>query len=190
MHNDLHLGNILIEILEKPILINLNNRFVFESFLIPKIYDWDRGFAEALGPNPLWLGYDFFLPGQDCSDFVEKAKHFPIVYDLLKKIIPIRENASAQEMNVVINFTNANPLLDFLKQEKKSFEMYQRRVPKELILQATETDYESQLSSEQIDLLSFQDDVVLKSIKKKKDYYLVSLELDNPYARDLNVLFE
>lgn len=190
MHNDVHFGNILIEVLNEPIVINLNDKFTFESFLIPKIYDWDHGFAEALGPNPLWLGYDFFLPGQDLSDFVEKSKNFPVVYELLEKIIPIKTNVSEQQLGLVIDKMNADPLLTFLNTEAKSFEKNYRRVPKELVLQATETDYESQLSTEQLDLLSQQDAVLLTNIKSKKGKFFVLIQLSNPYARDLKALFE
>lgn len=56
MHNDLHTGNILVEKVYPLKQVDLAIGSVVISFktkYIPKIYDWDRGYCEAVGENKM-----------------------------------------------------------------------------------------------------------------------------------------
>ena len=56
MHNDLHLDNVFVEVLDEPRTVSLkidNTIFSFSTHYIPKIFDWDRCYAESFGENPI-----------------------------------------------------------------------------------------------------------------------------------------
>ena len=51
-HNDLHLGNILVQKLSSPVCLQFKigeKKVSFTTMYEPKFYDWDRGFHESLG---------------------------------------------------------------------------------------------------------------------------------------------
>ena len=54
-HNDLHLNNILIEILDSEENVTINKK-TFSTRYIPKIYDWDFSYCTFLGNNPKFVG--------------------------------------------------------------------------------------------------------------------------------------
>ena len=58
-HNDLHLNNILVEIVPFPGVDVTIEGITFNTNYVPKIYDWDFAYCEALGPNPKHNNYDF-----------------------------------------------------------------------------------------------------------------------------------
>lgn len=56
MHNDLHLDNVFVEVLDEPRRVSLkidNKVFSFSTHYIPKIFDWDRCYVESLGENAI-----------------------------------------------------------------------------------------------------------------------------------------
>lgn len=54
VHNDLHLGNILLEKLSKPVQVTCGE-FKFSTKLIPRLFDWDFAYCPRLGDNPKFL---------------------------------------------------------------------------------------------------------------------------------------
>ena len=94
---DFHLGNILVEILEKEQIIKVGS----EKFLtryIPKIFDFDHGYCQALGPNPLLKNE--FLSFHSINEFRKSQDYYQFVcaiqhehqdarwWKLLKQILP------------------------------------------------------------------------------------------------------
>lgn len=97
-HNDMHLGNILVQTLDEPQCLSFqigNNAFSFVTKYVPKFFDWDRGFAPVVN-NPwfkdnlyknLNIG-DKFVPNRDYYQFVCDISDFPKWFAVLKKILP------------------------------------------------------------------------------------------------------
>ena len=54
MHNDLHIGNILIERLKQPITLSYKIKdrvYKFDTIHLLKIFDWDMSYCETIGIN-------------------------------------------------------------------------------------------------------------------------------------------
>ena len=73
---DLHLQNILVEVLPDEEIVTVNDQ-TFLTRYIPKIFDFDRGYCQTLGPNPsLESGSEYlnsvnrFRPSQDYYQFI------------------------------------------------------------------------------------------------------------------------
>ena len=107
MHNDLHLGNIFLEMLDEPRKISIplsdKARIEFPSKYVVKIFDWDRAWCKKLGPNPMletesYLSVDVtqkFRQNQDYYQFIcglkEKSKNPEkklILEEVLHTILP------------------------------------------------------------------------------------------------------
>lgn len=103
-HNDMHLSNILIERTKSPVTITIGRGpekepFMFQTKLVPKIFDWNLSYCDALGPNPFLNTFDLqksglnnaFVPGADfyqllCEmGFLKRCEKF---IEILKPILP------------------------------------------------------------------------------------------------------
>lgn len=76
-HNDLHPGNVFIEILDHPVVIEyliehegdvINCKF--ETKYVPRIYDFDRAYAVNMGNNPVLYEYEDYSQ----NNYVANAK--------------------------------------------------------------------------------------------------------------------
>jgi hypothetical protein len=79
VHNDNHMGNVLIQKLPKEVTLDLTIGIFnvkFSTKYIVKFFDWDRAYCQEIGENPITSGYLFtrnvstFVPGRDFSAFV------------------------------------------------------------------------------------------------------------------------
>ena len=96
-HNDLHIKNILIEILDKPIEISIYGRS-FTTKYIPKIFDFDHAYVEDLGSNPFMEfdksfqsklhGSNKLRNGADYYQFICGIINYPNVRTVLNPILP------------------------------------------------------------------------------------------------------
>ena len=86
-HNDLHSGNIFIELSEIPqiyIYVINSNRYEIETKYKVLVYDFDRGYNENFGDNPLLEGYHCEKAYQ-CNSFVENQ-------DIIKSLCSVIRN--------------------------------------------------------------------------------------------------
>ena len=89
VHNDLHSSNIFIKDLgvETTFIYNINSKeFVIKTRYQPLIYDFDRGYVEKLGKNPL-LTYNLCNKNSQCNIFIENKdiiKIFCYVYKYVR----------------------------------------------------------------------------------------------------------
>lgn len=97
MHYDLHMNNILVQKLDDPICLSYNifgNQISFKTKYVPKFFDWDRGYVEVLGDNPVINEFislqirQKFIPKRDFYQFVCSLKNFPKFFNLLKQVLP------------------------------------------------------------------------------------------------------
>ena len=99
VHNDLHLNNILLQELPKPIIMsfNINSQTVYiKTKYILKFFDWDRGYVKSLGKNPL-LNADYTIEShqvneartkQDFYQFLCGLSEYRNIWDLTLKVLP------------------------------------------------------------------------------------------------------
>lgn len=106
MHNDIHFGNILVEKVHPPRMVFLNlgdsTTISFKTKYIPKIFDWDRSFCEAIGPNPILKSeryyklniHESFRKSQDYYHLIcgfvnrESSKNDKSIFQILRGILP------------------------------------------------------------------------------------------------------
>ena len=106
MHNDIHFGNILVERVypHREISLKLDDKTTisFKTRYIPKIFDWDRSFCEALGENPVLKSekylslniHESFRKSQDYYHMVcgfltrDSVKNDTNIHNFFKNIIP------------------------------------------------------------------------------------------------------
>ena len=86
MQNDLHFGNILLEILPeaKIITITISPKVSvqFRTRYIPKIFDWDRAYCESLGPNPI-LTSERYARLNSFNTFKKSADYYQLICELI-----------------------------------------------------------------------------------------------------------
>lgn len=96
IHNDFHLGNILIEILDSATDVTILNA-TFRTRLIPRIFDWDLSYCSQLGDNPKfndrWADYmhlgNHFRKGSDYYQFIcGLSERLPNYSDFFKGVVP------------------------------------------------------------------------------------------------------
>lgn len=103
MHNDTHFSNMLVQLLDEPVIfeININGRLVrFATQYVVKLFDWDRSYREDDGPNDILNYYNTtrtiskFIPNRDFSQFLCQMKdlHVDGFIDILKELVPEFEN--------------------------------------------------------------------------------------------------
>ena len=89
-HNDLHSGNILIEVLEDPIEIEMKEFDIrFQTRFIPKIFDFDHAYVEELGPNPLLKSINF-LTTRTVNRFRKGIDYYQFICECLTTNTRIR----------------------------------------------------------------------------------------------------
>lgn len=106
MHNDVHFGNIFVEKVYplRDVSLKLDDKTTisFKTKYIPKIYDWDRSFCEALGENPVLKSekylnmniHESFRKSQDYYHMVcgflsrETIKNDTSIYTIFSEILP------------------------------------------------------------------------------------------------------
>ena len=102
MHNDFHMGNLLLQTLSAPVCLLYNvfdTSTVIKTKYIVKLYDWDRGYVNVLGENPaLNEGFSIkthavqkFIKNRDLYQFICSMEDFPKFWSVVKKIIPSPE---------------------------------------------------------------------------------------------------
>lgn len=65
-HNDLHDENVLVTIMDKPVVLKYvcgKQTFTIKTRFIPYLFDWDNSYVDVLGPNP--IGNDTYNPHSD-----------------------------------------------------------------------------------------------------------------------------
>ena len=83
IHNDLHLKNILVEILDTPISINILHT-TFMTKYIPKIFDWDHAYVEVLGNNPFLEDDEFINSFHSINKFRKSVDYYQLICGLFK----------------------------------------------------------------------------------------------------------
>lgn len=134
-HNDLHLNNILVVILEEEVELNfkiLGDFYLVKTRYIPCIFDWDFSYVESLGDNPKLNSADcwednmcnVYEPRFDLYTFMcylymyLKFEMFP---NYQNEIMKERENLFEEE-NILINLT-------LTEEEKNKIEIYRTITP-------------------------------------------------------------
>ena len=137
-HNDLHLGNLLMEVLDSPVCLTFtfeNNEVSFRTRYIPKFYDWDRGYQESLGENPV-LNTEFhyttnainnFVPNRDYYQFICELNKYPFFWKLISPILMNPEYNSWNYKGAVdiipdykVSGATVTKLKDYVKIHKKT----------------------------------------------------------------------
>jgi hypothetical protein len=86
MQNDLHFGNVLVETLDQPkkITIKVEGKIVtFLTKYIPKIFDWDRGYCPALGPNPIMTNSSRYIQLNSYNKYKKSADYYQTICELM-----------------------------------------------------------------------------------------------------------
>ena len=136
-HNDLHLGNLLMEVLDSPTCFTFkfgNNNVSFRTRYIPKFYDWDRGFQKSNGDNPvLDSGFSLvtnalnkFTPNRDYYQFICEMNQYPMFWELLAGILSEPDYKSwryaegGDAVDHILSLSSSNKLKDYVKLHKSS----------------------------------------------------------------------
>ena len=106
VHNDLHDSNILITILDEPIVLKYlveNKVFVIRTIHIPYIFDWDYSFVESLGKNEK-LTDPYFYSEHNIRNVFEPMQDIYILFCHIGA-------RHADESNTVVSTYSKNPLV-------------------------------------------------------------------------------
>ena len=91
MHNDLHTGNILVEKVYPLKVVDLkigSTVISFKTKFIPKIYDWDRSYCDALGENKM-LSRERYKRLNIRNSFKKSQDYYQLMCGLLDKENPL-----------------------------------------------------------------------------------------------------
>lgn len=95
-HNDFHLRNIMVQVLDQPVCLNFMDTTTFKTKYILKIFDWDRCFIKSLGENPMLKRNNSiithqinkFRKNQDYYQFICFLKDNVEIFHIINKILP------------------------------------------------------------------------------------------------------
>ena len=79
---DLHLGNILLEILETEKVVPVGPELYIRTKYIPKIYDFDHSFVQALGPNPFYKNNSYLAGLHAVNQFRLNQDYYQLICGL------------------------------------------------------------------------------------------------------------
>ncbi len=132
VHNDNHLGNAIIQVLDEPVTLDItvgSFNVKFTTSHIVKLYDWDRSYCEALGENSYLNGfYEYrtipkFTRGRDfsaCICFLSDLD-IPQINRLIKRIVdgPIPTENSNNNVSTIYGAVTKE-LIDWIKNNPDS----------------------------------------------------------------------
>lgn len=136
-HSDLHFGNVLIQTLEKPEILQFNiDTFsvMFQTSYIIKFFDWDLGSVEPLGLNPKVQDFRTYFKGFGISEdytqalcsLGEMAKHFPKLRAVLENIGIFDDtqfiNNSIDKRKREVSVAPESAFLDYIKSSTPAYE--------------------------------------------------------------------
>lgn len=139
-HNDLHMGNILVQKLDAPVCLKFNigkNSVAFSTMYEPKFYDWDRGFQETLGKNPALSEFfsiethtvNSFAKNRDYYQFICSLKMYPKFFNLISPLLPHPEynewqykGESGTQKDMKLSSKSLQKLLKFLAENPTAIE--------------------------------------------------------------------
>jgi len=101
VHNDLHAGNIFIKYLDRETKFVYNidgENFVIKTNFQAFIYDFDRGYKESLGDNPLLTGRILCEKFSQCNIFVENKDIIKILCYVYKQVV---KNVKDNLLNII-----------------------------------------------------------------------------------------
>jgi hypothetical protein len=90
-HNDLHSGNILLDILPSPVTVKYEYKpakyIEFQTNIIPRIFDFDRASISYPGiERNVFLDMDMCASVGSCNSFSDRADFFSFMYDINSKL--------------------------------------------------------------------------------------------------------
>lgn len=108
-HNDLHIGNIFIHKLKKPELFiySVNDkRYIIETDVVPKIFDYDRAYSVRLGNNEINIGNNCSEASQ-CNDLIPNKDFIKVCCYIYKYFSKFRNDLE----NVIASSTETKKIL-------------------------------------------------------------------------------